>query len=773
MLIFLLIIFLSVEYAGSDEITFNSAQDWRKWTLPKGIVKVTTDGRIRPTYLRRETNAIENMPLFGGGIHAAGTNIELASALFDGDLSTGWSPNIQDPKEDWYVDIDLGRGVFAKSISLHFDKLANPFSLFDLLLSTGEPQVDESNTTFNDILIFRTKKRFKENKSHKLVFQLDQFDHTPFRYLRIKNLLFVPNAKLTEITVEEFGDNVVLNLLEKSGQINIEIGNDDDNVPLGNAMQLADGNFFTRFRYGRSVRSPEDVWGKITLDLGAVYWIDWIKMVSGIVPRPYSKSSGVVGNIGERALSLRRFDFNLYGISTSDGSISPDGNLIWKRGFLDRRSAQNYQQGYADHSFTLNPTRFIRIDWLLWDANCDGDCGAARGIIEELMVFGIGFPREVSFNSGIIDLGESKNITRLNWSADTPTKTSVEIQTRSGNNLDLETTYFDKNGKEVTEKKYGKLIPSFRGKVDTAFSPGSDWSSWSRIYSRDETDFLSPAPRRYTEINVRLTSESPMHSAALDSISLDFSEPIGNNVRGEVTPSQVMAGTETDFTYSLRVKSVSRNFSRVILEGPSLLRFNKATIDDEFVGVVSKVEQIDPPHHYAGGQRLLLDFPNPIKNKQLIKIQFSSEIFRQATRFVAFIENEASTQKVEAGDADENIDGNSDIVRLSIDTEIIDNMTFNTQHITPNNDTVNDELRINIDIINVLKPRVLALAITDLSGQTVYDFSREVTAGKALLSWNGRDLFQNRVPPGIYIAKIYIDIDYRMQSICKVISVFY
>ena len=773
MLIFLLITFLSVEYAGSDELTFNSAQDWKKWPLPKGIVKVTTDGRIKPTYLRRETNAIENMPLFGGGIHDAGTNMELASALFDGDLSTGWSPNIQDPKKDWYVDIDLGRGVFAKSISLHFDKLADPFSLFDLLLSTGEPQVDESNTTFNDILIFRTKKRFKENKSHKLVFQLDQFDHTPFRYLRIKNLLFVPNAKLTEITIEEFGDNVVLNLLEKSGQINIEIGNDDDNVPLGNAMQLADGNFFTRFRYGRSVRSPEDVWGKITLDLGATYWIDWIKMVSGIVPRPYSKSSGVVGNIGERALSLRRFDFNLYGISTSDGSISPDGNLIWKRGFLDRRSAQNYQQGYADHAFALNPTRFIRIDWLLWDANCDGDCGAARGIIEELMVFGIGFPREVSFNSGIIDLGKLKNITRLNWSAETPTKTSIEIRTRSGNSLDLEITYYDKNGKEVTEKKYGKLIPSFRGKIDTAFSPGSDWSSWSRIYSSGEADFLSPAPRRFTEINVRLTSESPMQSAALDLISLEFSEPISTNVKGEVTPNQVQAGIEQDFTYLLRAESVSRNFSRVILEGPSLLRFNKATINDEFVDVVSKVEQIDPPHDYAGGQRLILDFPNPIKNNKLIKIQFSSEVFRQATRFVAFIENEASTQKVEAGNADKNTDGDSDIVRLSVDTKTIDNMTFNTHHVTPNNDLINDELRIDIDIVNVLSPRILALKIIDLSGKTVYSYSDEIAAGKARLSWNGCDMFQDKVSPGIYIAKISIDTDYPIQPIFKTISVFY
>tara|TARA_B100001250_G_scaffold414560_1_gene453886 strand:- start:4930 stop:7251 length:2322 start_codon:yes stop_codon:yes gene_type:complete len=769
----LFILFFLIDNSRSDEILFNSFQDWNKWTLPSGIITVSTDGKIKPAFLRRHTNAIKNMTLFGGGIREAGTNIELAPTLLDGDPTTGWGPDIRDPMEDWYVDIDLGRGVFAKSISLYFDEKAEPFSLFELLLSTGEPQIDESNTTFNDILIFRTKKRFKENKSHKLVFDLDQHDHSPFRYLRIKNLLAVPGAKLTEITVEEFGDNVVLNLLEKSGQINIEIGNDDDEIPLGNAMQLADGNFFTRFRYGRNVRSPEDVWGKITLDLGATFWIDWIKIVSGIVPRPYSKSSGIIGAIGERALSLRRFDFNLYGISTSDGSISPDGNLIWKKKFLNRRSAQNYEQGYADHAFRLTPTRFIRIDWLTWDANCDGDCGAASGIIEELMVFGSGFPREVSFNSGIIDLGNIKNITQLNWVASTPTNTSVEIRTRSGNNLDLKITYFDKNGKEVTEKKYGKLIPSFRGKIDTAFSSGSDWSSWSRIYSPEERSFLSPAPRRYAEIEVRLTSEDPTRSAILDLISLDFSEPLGTIVQGEVQPSIVKPGVDTDFTYALRVESISSNFNRVILEGPTSLEFKKTTINEKIVGVISKVEPVDSTNDYAEGQRIVLDFPNPIKSNDLIKIEFSSKIFRQATRFEAFIENETSTQRVESGNADKNAGSDSDIVRLSVDAKVIDNVTFNTHHMTPNNDSINDELKIDIDVINVLTPRTLTLEIKTLTGKIIYDFSDEITAGEMHLFWDGRDSFQNKVPPGLYLAKISIDTDYPIQSQNRIISVIY
>ena len=299
---------------------------------------------------------------------------------------------------------------------LHFADNAPPFELFDLLLSTGEPQIDLSNTSFNDVLTFRIRHRFKENKDHRVVFELDQTEHTPIRYLRVQNLLPIEGALLSEVSVETFGDNLTLNLLERSGSIAIAIGEDaDDDVPLGNAIQLADGDFFTRFRYGRAVRSPEDVWGEITVDLGAVYWIDWIRMVSGIVPRPTNTRGAGVGSIGDRILSLRRFDFNLYEVLTSDGSLSPDGSFIWDRKFLDRRSNLNRQQGFADHSFPPTPTRFLRINWLVWDANCDGDCGAAAGIIEELMVYGRGFPRDARFGSGLIDLAANKNITALRW----------------------------------------------------------------------------------------------------------------------------------------------------------------------------------------------------------------------------------------------------------------------------------------------------------------------------------------------------------------------
>ena len=37
-------------------------------------------------------------------------------------------------------------------------------------------------------------------------------------------------------------------------------------------------------------------------------------------------------------------------------------------------------------------------------------------------------------------------------------------------------------GGSGTQKRYDKLIPSFRGPIDTLLVPGGDWSPWSKIY---------------------------------------------------------------------------------------------------------------------------------------------------------------------------------------------------------------------------------------------------------------------------------------------------
>lgn len=134
-------------YALGEEIRFDTASQWNKWKLPNGTVQVTNDGFLKLLPVGRDIDAVNNARSFGGGIHAAGSNATNAEQIMDGDLTTGWSPDLKSTPDSWWLDLDLGRGVFAKRIVLNFNTDSEPFELFDVLLSTGEPQVDESNTS--------------------------------------------------------------------------------------------------------------------------------------------------------------------------------------------------------------------------------------------------------------------------------------------------------------------------------------------------------------------------------------------------------------------------------------------------------------------------------------------------------------------------------------------------------------------------------------------------------------------------------------------------
>ena len=103
-----------------------------------------------------------------------------------------------------------------------------------------------------------------------------------------------------------------------------------------------------------------------------------------------------------------------------------------------------------------------------------------------------------------------------------PSGTRLELRSRSGDELEQNFTFYDKNLKEVTEKRWDKLIPSFRGSIDTTTAPGGDWNPWSNIYAASGQTFLSPSLRCFVQLDVRLVSYSPLRAPSLDWVSLDF-----------------------------------------------------------------------------------------------------------------------------------------------------------------------------------------------------------------------------------------------------------
>ena len=132
---------------------------------------------------------MRDLDAFDGGIRNAGSNLNLARFAIDGDPATGWAPDPEAEAENWFLEVNLGRAVSAHSITLVFDEAAAPFELFDLLISTGEPETDVIAAPIEGSLVYRTKARFKENTRHRVTYEIAEIDAEPLQFIRFEPLL--------------------------------------------------------------------------------------------------------------------------------------------------------------------------------------------------------------------------------------------------------------------------------------------------------------------------------------------------------------------------------------------------------------------------------------------------------------------------------------------------------------------------------------------------------------------------------------------------------
>ena len=131
----LALLVLSATDVSADQLRYSSARDWRAWQLPRGAVEVMPNGSIQPVRIEKDIDATSDALDLGGGIRRVGSNPRDALQVLDGDPTTGWAPDPLDDPDTWFIEVDLGRSVSARSITLHFAADAPPFELFDLLLT--------------------------------------------------------------------------------------------------------------------------------------------------------------------------------------------------------------------------------------------------------------------------------------------------------------------------------------------------------------------------------------------------------------------------------------------------------------------------------------------------------------------------------------------------------------------------------------------------------------------------------------------------------------
>ena len=633
-------------YAIEDgsKVVIDAKDHWDLWQSVHKTIQISEEGEVRPAFIRKEINAIANAAEFGGGIWAAGSNLAAAEALLDGDMNTFWEPDLADLPENWWVQIDLGRGVSATKIVLKFvgEELGDPFLHFTVTTSQGE----ESLGALQFRKVFRTDRPSLNQR----VFEVDLTSLPPTKYPNVfgdytgdmiryvgvgvtdsnyGKAQKVSEAEYLNLAPEEQGD-IEYFRREVSGRLRVLAGKEDWDAlaesqkgPLVyyrrerprlaevEVWSIGDNIGVTVLDRGGKVTSSESNGVEFVLVDGDIYSTEaapfW-PIRGGYNPdkllpteSPEQERDAVVDLGGAFFVDNIRLFFPVhpgppraYRIRLSDGSRHADGTLVWKE--VGAVPTVEGRQLYHDHKFPLTIAKFFAYTYRLF-------VGQGRKGFAEVQLFGEGFMPESTIISNFggsapfIELGStSQNLATIEWEADTPPGTDVILQTKTGDTVKNVTHYYKKNGdeypgtEEEAKKEYETQKKFFGdasvGPIVTETIPGSDWSGWSERYFKPGDAIKSPSPRRFVSVQATFLTNDPMVSATLRSVTLNFVNPVARSAVGEILPPRLKEiGSSQELTYFIRptFEAASRGFDDILIEAPTgvKMKFKQLKVDIE------------------------------------------------------------------------------------------------------------------------------------------------------------------------------------------------
>ena len=785
-------------------------RDWAQWEVAAGTVQFGPQG-VRPHLIREQINAALDAPNFAsddgvpGGVRAAGVNAAEAGQVIDGQAQTFWEPDLDAPLRDWWVEIDLGRLVWAYKIVVKFapEGLGDPFLQFKVLTSNGLPAFSQSKA-----LRFAPAGRSEGLNKTQRVFEFELkpsqeadagFVGDMFQFVQIVATASargqgheVSEARWHSLPAAERGD-VLYFLRESSGVLRpidraqhaalsaeragpiqyyrrerprlaeVEVWTQGDNISLGalrrggliggtsnsGTERLAvDGNYKTVWPEQVGVSGGEHIDvefdRELLFDLGTWFWIS--RVVIG-----FDRENIAHGFTGA---------FPNYAINLSTGQRNPDGSLSYLA--LAVRETADQEPGrfsglfphifYQDNAFPLTKARYFKMDYRVLIVPNWANAG-----IRELQLYGRGFLPQVTLQSGLMELGRDPRIlSSIHWAADTPPGTQVQFRTRTGNQLNEEIHYFTTAGKEVTAAQYRKLLSFQRGDSTVSVVPGADWSSWSPFYAASDAPIASPSPRRYALVEAMLRSDDPGQGALLRQLHIALDWPLASQVLGEVQPRQTeQRGERTSFTLSLQpqFQADNRGFDQVLVVLP-----RGATVELE--EVVVGAERVPATRRPTGADSLWVRLPAPVTDQvEWVALQFSGVLYLASNAFAA---------QVGLGEGDERVWQRVDAkasrslqVLTPLSGGLLGEVIASANPFTPNGDGINDVVELVFPVFAVQSAKALVLEVYGLDGQRVRHQAPVVAAaaGVQRLTWDGRDDQGRLTPPGLYLCRVGVEVD--------------
>ena len=116
-------------------------------------------------------------------------------------------------------------------------------------------------------------------------------------------------------------------------------------------------------------------------------------------------------------------------------------------------------------------------------------------------------------------------------------------------------------------------------------------------------------------------------------------------------------------------------------------------------------------------------------------------------------------QQVDGGDATALTEGRGLSLSVPVGGKVLDDVVLTPNPFTPNGDGINDELTVSFSVFQVTADRQVRLRIYRLDGRRVWEGSELARGGAHALRWSGVDHAGLKVPPGLYICQLHLDVD--------------
>ena len=575
------------------------------------------------------------------GVSRLGSGSVDQEALFDGDPDTFWEPDADDPIENWWIEIDLGRTVLVDEIVLKFVDAGNgdPFRQFKVLTEPGQELILEEAGELEFAVVAGTDAPNEDQRSFSFRMEDTQdaapgwdgrmvetvrivvFDTKGSRHSRLAS-----ETEWQALDAEDRGD--IIHFVRDQGGFEEPVSREEyDQLPsqrqgrkeyyrrerprlaevevwglgdnIGPGIKQGGGSFDV---IGEGVSSPIDAFdgdfntyfsqqlptptlaqrGLMVADLGAIFWLDQLR-ISAVWIRSYTTV------------------FDGYIHRGSDGTRDARGRLKWTRlSSPEREKNQTPQYLQLKDEYPEAPRiRFLETR-IVSERDAFRTSSEGAGIVE-YQLYTRAYPAEVILESDLFALPGTRNLGRIFWDADTPPGTGIEVRTRSGDLLGKVVRYFDDAGKEISLTAWKSLrrppLP------DTSFVPTSGWSPWSNVYQESGDRVTSPGLRKYIQSQVKLVTDEREAAAGIRSLEIELVAPVGERILAEVWPSEVSdPGVVDTFEVYIRpnfiedpAPSRSLGFDEILLElgGGGIELLELAVGDDPASGTADRTFRPD------------------------------------------------------------------------------------------------------------------------------------------------------------------------------------